>query len=274
MPTFESDHSRYHYETYGDGPPLLLLHGFTGSAVSWQGVIERLSPHFSITAVDLPGHGQTVAPDDPSRYRMEHVARDLAALIRQKLSPPVNVLGYSMGGRLALFLALEYPQLIRSLILESASPGLADEVEREARRSSDDTLADRIEAQGIEAFVDYWEAIPLFEPQRGLPDEIRLSLREQRLQNSPRGLANSLRGMGTGVQPSLWGRLGELAIPVMVMAGERDTKFAEMARQMGVLIQGADLRLISEAGHTIHVEKPGMFCECVGAFLRKCGEGT
>lgn len=257
----------YHYEFAGDGPLLVLLHGFTGSLENWRSHVKVLSEQYHVLTVDLPGHGQTDAPDDPTRYQMQQTAADLVALREQLDFHPAHLLGYSMGARLALYVAVTYPGQVRSLILESGSPGLATEAERQARVRSDEGLADRIEQDGIAAFVDYWEQIPLFASQQNLSADVRLRLREMRLQNCQTGLANSLRGMGTGVQPSLWQRLNELNMPVLLLAGALDTKFVGIAQQMYDWIPNARLVIVPDVGHTIHLEAPAVFQAHVLEFL-------
>ncbi len=262
----------YFVTATGNGRPLALLHGFTGSSANWEVVTAVLAPHFRVIAIDLLGHGRTASPPDPTRYQMEKAAADVTEIIQHTLSAfsaPLrfNLLGYSMGGRLALYIALHYPHLIQSLILESASPGLAVEAERAARRQRDNALADRIERDGIPAFVDFWEKLPLWESQKQLPDEKRLALRRQRLQNNPTGLANSLRGMGTGVQPSLWSRLGELEMPVLLLAGALDEKFVGINRQMAAQMPTAQLAVVPDAGHIVHLERPSVFQHLLASFL-------
>jgi 2-succinyl-6-hydroxy-2,4-cyclohexadiene-1-carboxylate synthase len=249
--------------------PLLLLHGFTGSSSSWNGVAARLEAHFRLIRVDLLGHGRSPAPADPARYRIEAAAADLESILQQVAAVPADVLGYSMGGRLALYLALSRPSLVRSLILESASPGLVTAAEREARRRQDDALARRIEQQGIEAFVQEWEQLPLFAGQKKLPPATRQALRRQRLGNRPPGLANSLRGLGTGSQPSLWQRLPELSMPLLLLAGELDEKFAGINREMAAAVPQAHLIIVPGAGHTIHLEQPQLFTAAIVDFLSK-----
>jgi 2-succinyl-6-hydroxy-2,4-cyclohexadiene-1-carboxylate synthase len=161
-----------------------------------------------------------------------------------------------MGGRLALYLAVHHPGVVATLSLESASPGLKTERERRDRRATDEALAARIEREGIEAFVDYWEALPLWESQRGLPPKIRAAQRERRLANDPVGLANSLRGMGTGVQPSLWEALPGVNQPTSLLTGERDRKFTVIAEQMRAALPRATLASAPGAGHNIHLEQP------------------
>ena len=259
MPYQMVNQLRYHYEQVGFGPPVLLLHGFTGRGRNWEGVSS-----FEFIGVDLLGHGLTDAPTDPARYGMEYAAADLATLILDLTTSPVHLVGYSMGGRLALYLAWHYPHLFRSLVLESGSPGLASSAERQTRRASDEQLAQRLERDGIEPFVTYWEQIPLFASQNQLPDEVRQQLHQQRLQNNPAGLANSLRGMGTGVQPSLWEQLPELHLPVLLLAGALDSKFVTIAQQMAEQLPQAQFALIPNAVHTIHLEQPSAWAKAVG----------
>lgn len=255
----------YWVEQFGDGPPLLMLHGFTGSAVAWRNLAGAWP--YRVIAVDLPGHGRTGCPTDAGRYAIESVAADLAVLLDRLQAIPAHVLGYSMGGRLALYLAVTRPSLIRSLILESASPGLETEEARLARRIQDAALADRIETEGIEAFVTEWESLPLFAPQRRLSPEVRGALRRQRLHNNPHGLAGSLRGMGTGSQPSLWPSLSEVQLPVLLLAGGLDEKFRSINERMAASLPDARLQIMADAGHTTHHEQPAAFQAEVLSFL-------
>lgn len=251
-------------------PAVVLLHGFTGSSASWAQIAPRLAQAgYRVWAPDLLGHGAGDAPADPARYAMAQAAADLAALFRiwqgeageQAGEKPLHLLGYSMGGRLALYLALHHPQWVQTLVLESASPGLDDPAQRAARRAQDEALAQRILERGISAFVDEWERLPLWASQARLPEEVRRSLRRQRLANRPLGLANSLRGMGTGVQPSLWPHLGELTCPVLLVVGAEDAKFVAINRRMARLIPQARLVVVPQAGHTVHLEQPAAFVE-------------
>ncbi|MDX2139053.1 MAG: 2-succinyl-6-hydroxy-2,4-cyclohexadiene-1-carboxylate synthase [Chloroflexota bacterium] len=251
-------------------PPLVLLHGFTGSAHSWEAHTAALAAHYRVLRPDLPGHGATPA-STPADCAIETVARQLARLIETTLAPPVTLLGYSMGGRLALYTALEYPQLIHTLILESASPGIADDAERLARRAADDALAQRILDQGITRFVDAWERLPLFATYARLPDETRTALRQARLANDPTGLAHSLRGMGTGVQPSLWARLPALSCHVLLITGADDAKFTGIARQMMPTLPDGQHVIITASGHTPHLEQPDAFQSALQNFMRLQG---
>ena len=248
-------------------PVLVMLHGFTGSAAGWGRQLDMLAAYgLRVIALDLLGHGQSDAPGDPRRYAIEHCQQDiLAALQELGVSKGQAILfGYSMGGRIALYTA--FSGFFRALILESASPGLENPAEREQRRTSDEALAASIERDGVQAFIERWEKLPLFASQRTLPFESREALRRQRLQNSASGLAQSLRGVGTGIQPSLYARLPMLHVPVLLIAGELDTKFTAIARHMARALPQAQLHIVSGAGHTVHLERPEEFASLIGNF--------
>lgn len=257
----------YEWQQSPGAGTLVLLHGFTGSTASWQELLPYLDlPGWRIIALDMLGHGRSDAPADPQRYSIEHCREDIIAALRELDIKPGEaiLLGYSMGGRIALYSALA--GFFRAAILESASPGLVSAAERARRRDSDNMLADRIEREGLAAFVAYWEQLPLFASQSALPHEIRARLHEQRMRNRPSGLANSLRGIGTGMQPSLHERLQELHIPVLLIAGELDTKYCAIARQMAAALPDSTLHIVSNAGHTVHLEQPAMFTALVSQF--------
>lgn len=251
------------------GPVLVMLHGFTGSAAGWSSQLDALAAYdLRVIALDLLGHGQSDAPGDPQRYTIERSQLDILAAL-QKLGVSKGqaiLLGYSMGGRIALYTA--FSGFFRALILESASAGLEDPVEREQRRISDEALAASIEQDGVQAFVERWEKLPLFASQRSLTLECRETLHRQRLQNRATGLAQSLRGVGLGVQPSLYTRLPTLRLPALLIAGELDAKFTAITRHMAQLLPQSQLRIIPGAGHTVHLERPGEFVSLVGDFIR------
>jgi 2-succinyl-6-hydroxy-2,4-cyclohexadiene-1-carboxylate synthase len=198
---------------------------------------------------------------------MAATVADLVAVLDRQGIGRAHVLGYSMGGRVALALALAHPDRVGALVLESASPGLAGAGERAARVAADAALAARIEREGVPAFVDCWEALPLWASQARLSADARAALRAQRLQNTPVGLANSLRGLGTGSQPPLWDRLGDLAAPTLLVAGCDDAKFSDLARRMAEAIPANELLLVHSAGHAVHLEQPAVFARLVRDFL-------
>jgi 2-succinyl-6-hydroxy-2,4-cyclohexadiene-1-carboxylate synthase len=226
---------------------LVLLHGFTQTGRSWDSVAAELGERYRCFAPDLPGHGDA-ADRRPATF-------DAVTAYLGALKPSRFVLcGYSMGGRLALHAALALGSRVERLVLIGASPGIADPAERAERRRTDDVLAERIEAGGLEAFVDEWGELPLFASQ---PRGVAQAAREDRLRNTASGLAAALRGMGTGTMEPLWDRLGELPMPVTLVAGEHDAKFRAIAERMARAIEHPSLIVIGGAGHAAHLERPG-----------------
>jgi 2-succinyl-6-hydroxy-2,4-cyclohexadiene-1-carboxylate synthase len=262
MPNLSLNDLNYHYHRWGQGAPFLMLHGFTGSGATWAQLAEMVSG-YTVIAPDLIGHGQTDAPNNPARYSIEQSAADLIELIAQLGLGKVRLLGYSMGARLALYTALHYPAQVEGLIMESGSPGLATEAERAQRRAQDETLAQRIEHEGVAAFVNHWENLPLFETQKRLPPEVQAAVRAGRLQNRAVGLAHSLRGMGTGAQPALWEELPQLNVPTTLITGVLDQKYDAIARAMVAALPAARHIVIPDAGHTPHLEQPGQFIHAI-----------
>jgi 2-succinyl-6-hydroxy-2,4-cyclohexadiene-1-carboxylate synthase len=257
-------------ERAGAGPPVVLLHGFTGSAATWRPLVEVLAPAFTTLSVDLVGHGESDAPAELEHYRMRPAVDDLAALLRAQGFERATWLGYSLGGRVALQVGVHRPDVVSSLVLEGATPGLADEAERAARVRADEELADRIERDGLEWFADYWGALPLWDSQREtLSEEQRAALRRQRLAQRPVGLANSLRGMGTGAMEPVHGRLQEVEAPVMLITGALDAKFTEIAGEMAQTLRDVTMAQVAGAGHAAHLERPGQFAALVLDFLRR-----
>jgi len=225
---------------------LVLLHGFTQTSAGWDGVARELAGRYRLLPPDL-GAGPWEAELD----RLE------------ALAPAEHVLaGYSMGGRLALALALRRPERVRRLVLVSASPGLADPAERDARRAADAALAGRIEAIGAEAFAREWAAQGLF---AGQPAEVAARAHEDRLRRSAGEHAAQLRGLGTGVMPPLWERLGELGMPVALVVGERDAKFRAIAERMAERLPDARVVVVPGAGHAVQLEAPAAVAAAIDA---------
>lgn len=256
-----------HLEVAGSGPPLALLHGFTGSGRSWGRFGELLARHFTTIAIDAVGHGSSESPRELAHYSMDAAAPDVVTAVQKAGFREADWLGYSMGGRLALHVAAAYPEHVRRLTLIGASAGLRTAAEREARVASDAKLVELIEGEGIEAFTNYWEAIPLFASQARLPGEQRAAIRAGRLRNSPLGLANSLRGMGAGAQRALHDNLPALPMPVFAMAGELDTKYTEIAYELAEAIPHGVAMVIPDAGHAAQTEQPELCADAVAAFL-------
>lgn len=261
------DGLRLNVRVLGAGDPLLLIHGFTGCMEAWgEELISGLSKAHQVVAVDLVGHGESDMSADPERYRVHELVEDLTQVLDAVAMEKARWLGYSMGGRLALAAAILAPARLSSLVLESASPGLARESERRARRRADEALAEGVLRGGMEEFVDHWMGLPLFATQGKLPREVQERNRERRLRNRPEALAACLRGMGTGVQPSFWDSLPEINVPTLLLTGEEDRKFTNIAQQMAERIPGAVLRLVPKAGHAIHLENPFAWLAAVRTF--------
>ncbi|MED1411787.1 MULTISPECIES: 2-succinyl-6-hydroxy-2,4-cyclohexadiene-1-carboxylate synthase [Bacillus] len=258
----------YEYGVVGSGEPLLLLHGFTGSMETWRSFIPSWSEQFQVILVDLVGHGKTESPEDVTHYDIQNVALQMKELLEHLHIEKAHILGYSMGGRLAITMACLYPEYVRSLLLENCTAGLKSAEERKERRERDERLADKIEQEGIESFVSMWENIPLFETQKRLSQNVKEDVRKERLANNPKGLANSLRGMGTGAQPSWWNELQNLKIPVLLLNGESDEKFFRLLKNIEKCISHAKFVKIDGAGHAIHVEQPEKFDTIVKGFLK------
>ncbi|MDM5190511.1 2-succinyl-6-hydroxy-2,4-cyclohexadiene-1-carboxylate synthase [Bacillus sp. DX4.1] len=258
----------YEYEVVGSGEPLLLLHGFTGSMETWRTFIPSWSKQFQVIVIDLVGHGKTESPEQIKHYDIQNVASHMIALLDHLQIQKAHILGYSMGGRLAITMACLHPERVSSLLLENCTAGLRSEAERKERREKDKQLADRIEQEGIEVFVNKWENIPLFASQKKLSLHVQEKVREERLLNNPKGLANSLRGMGTGAQPSWWEELYQLQMPVLLMNGEYDQKFFHILINMRKHIPHAQFIKIDGSGHAIHVEQPQKFDTIVKGFLK------
>jgi len=226
-------------------PALVLLHGFTQTRQGWRRTVAALEGSHRALAPDLPGHGQAAG-------RTASFAA-CSAYVRALGGERFALCGYSMGGRIALHAALALGPRVERLVLVGASPGLADAAERTARRAADLALADRIEAIGVEAFAREWGAQPLF---AGQPERVAAAAHADRLRNTAPGLAAALRGLGTGAMEPLWDRLGELTIPVTLVAGERDEKFRTIAERMAAAIPDARLVVVPGAGHAAQLERP------------------
>jgi len=234
------------------GQPVVLLHGFTQTRQSWRRTIA--AGRYRAIAPDLPGHG-LAAERRPASFAA------CAAYVRALAGGPCTLVGYSMGGRVALHTALTLPGLVERLVLVGASPGIADPAEREARRRADLELAGRIEAIGVEAFAAEWGGQPLF---AGQEERVAAAAHADRLRNTAAGLAAALRGLGTGVMPPLWDRLGELSIPVTLVLGERDEKFRAIAERMAPAISDCRVEIVAGAGHAAQLERPEAVAAAIG----------
>jgi 2-succinyl-6-hydroxy-2,4-cyclohexadiene-1-carboxylate synthase len=233
---------------------LVLVHGFTQTLRSWDWLAATLSETFQVVRVDLPGHGGSGG--------VEMSFEETAAAIGDAGGTATYV-GYSMGGRLCLRLALDRPDLVQALVLVGASPGLADGAERAARRDADEALAADIKRIGTAAFLERWMAQPMFSTLQPRPEDLAA-----RLDNTPAGLAAALRRLGTGVQEPMWDRLGELKMPVLAVTGQEDARYGHIAEEMADAIGvNAQVVALAGAGHAAHLERPVSFHRLLAAFL-------
>ena len=255
-----------------EAPPVVVLHGFTGSTESMRGVVTELCQTRTTVSIDLVGHGCSDAPDDVAAYSMDSCAEQVACVIDSLALDRPHLLGYSMGGRTALSFCAAYPERARSALLVGASAGLADPKARAARVKDDEALADQILAGGLVAFVDEWMAKPIFASQVRLGEIELASARMQRMNNRPLGLAMSLRGMGTGAMTPL--ELNGLKVPTKFVAGAEDEKFCGIARAYAGRLPNAQCEIVASAGHAVHLENPEAFGRVARAFFARVDSGS
>ena len=242
------------HHTSGSGSRLVFIHGFTQTRHTWQDVTKNLSSQFEVVLVDAPNHGDS---SDIS-LNLETGANAIV-----EVGQSATYVGYSMGARLCLTAALAHPQQVKRLVLISGTAGIEDKDERLARVVSDEELAMRIEQNGVTNFIDLWLALPIFSGLTTLNNQ-----REIRLCNTATALASSLRLCGAGKQQPTWSRLKELTMPVLIVAGENDKKFVELAQRLTAAIgDNAKLQIIEKSGHTPHLEQPQQFLDVVNEFL-------
>jgi 2-succinyl-6-hydroxy-2,4-cyclohexadiene-1-carboxylate synthase len=263
------DGASYEVRTGGVGPPLLLIHGFTGRGSDWAPFLPALGKKTTTITVDLLGHGESDSPAEPARHAIERQAADLAAILRRLGAAPAAVVGYSLGARVALRMAVASSGVVARLMLESPSAGIVGPADRAARRDTDEQLARLLDREGIEAFVDRWENLPLFVPERALGDEARARLHAARLRNRPGGLAASLRGAGQGAMEPLHGRLSSVNAPTIVLAGALDEAGSERARGIAAGIPGARLAIMEGVGHAPHREAPDRVASLLLEFIAR-----
>ena len=246
-------------------PVILFLHGFLGSRGDWIDLVKPFSDDYRCLLVDLPGHGENRSLPE-NDYTIQGCTQALLHLFDKLDIDRANILGYSMGGRLALYFAVTYPDRCHRVILESSSPGLKTKLERDERVGNDEELAAKLELEGLDVFLKEWYDKPIFATLKEHPGKLSRLL-EQRRQSDPAGLALSLRIMGTGKQQSLWDRLNEINLPLLLLAGEQDIKFSGIASAMADLCPTAEVCIIANAGHNVHIEQPEQFVRVALDFL-------
>jgi 2-succinyl-6-hydroxy-2,4-cyclohexadiene-1-carboxylate synthase len=256
---------RLNYEVIGEGTPVTMLHGFTQSGRSWHEVISLMPAGWKWVVPDLRGHGETrVRPGAPST--MDACTADLETLWEHLGIERTHLVGYSMGGRLALHIAAARPERILSLLTIGAHAGL-DEEAREGRRRGDEALAQRIEKDGLEAFVNYWSGLPMFEGLERRGPSFVAQMRAARMDNHVAGLAESLRGMGAGAMRPVWQNLARVTCPCTFVAGQLDHGYAASARRLAASVPSGRVVIVQRAGHTVHQERPEAFARLLLAHL-------
>lgn len=255
----------------GDGQPIVALHGFTGDGSTMEPLVSAARAGRPAVLIDCIGHGQSDAPDTLEPYMMSSVVDQVLSVVGSHGSGIVHLVGYSMGGRIALSVAARAPWHFASVTTLSATPGISDPIERAARHDADLAMAERIEANGLETFVDGWLALPLFAPMVSAMDSEELhATRKQRLTNSSLGLANSLRGTGTGAMPPVWSSLPGLRSPFLALAGSLDRRYVDIAREAAACAPFGRSGVVPDAGHALHVENPDEVARLLREFLKGC----
>jgi 2-succinyl-6-hydroxy-2,4-cyclohexadiene-1-carboxylate synthase len=252
----------YYQQGQSDGIPLIFLHGFMGNGKIWLPIMQNLTENFYSIAVDLPGHGQTEA--DISEIDFDILSEKLIGLIdEQELDRPV-IIGYSMGGRIALYTALGFPDKFRGMIIESASPGIENEDERYQRLINDRKIAEKLRISDMRTFLSVWYRQPVFEY---LAENIKNKIIEKKVTGNPRELADAFERFSQGIQPSLWNDMHHWHRPTLLLAGENDQKYVEILRRMALEMPSAQVKIIKNAGHIIHLENRADFLSALKSFL-------
>lgn len=262
-------HREIFNETATKYPPVYLLHGFTGSAEDWRQTASGILIEYPVYAIDLPGHGKNASVDDITLYTADAIISSIKETLDFYKVKKLILCGYSMGGRAALSFATKHPEYISALILESTTAGIINYEDRQNRIKNDEKIASLITSESMEYFIDYWINIPLFESQKTLPYEKLEAVRKNKLLNNSIGLANSLKGFGTGSMPVLWDELKGLKFPVLLITGELDKKFTTISKEMVKLLPNGVHYIVPGSGHNVHLEKPEHFLNLTNEFLRK-----
>ncbi|MEI7924746.1 MAG: alpha/beta fold hydrolase [Chloroflexota bacterium] len=270
MPYIEVDGLPLMVDKIGKGPAVVLLHGFASEGRPCRPLVWTLDREFATISLDLVGHNTSGSPIALTRYEMPRVVDDLVALIHTLGFERAAWVGHGLGGNIALQVAVRHPEATWAIALEAASPGIEDAEARTRQRTEDEALASRLETNGLSAFVDEWEALPIWESQRRVlsPQQLE-ALHIERLSQRAKGLANVVRGMGLGAQEWVGDRLPQVTIPALLLAGSLDTAACDAARGMAASLPNATVTILEGAGHTAHLEQPEAFNEAVLAFLRE-----
>ncbi|HKW70559.1 MAG TPA: alpha/beta fold hydrolase [Candidatus Dormibacteraeota bacterium] len=261
----EREDVKLSYFVAGSGSPVTLLHGFTQSGQSWREVIARMPDGWRWIVPDLRGHGETQTRRG-APCSMDGCTNDLVAMWEEMDVGRTHLVGYSMGGRLALHVAARRPERLLSLLTVGAHAGLEEDA-REGRKRGDEGLAERIEKDGLESFVDYWGALPMFAGLERRGPSYLAEIRAERLKNHVTGLACSLRGMGAGIMEPVWDDLGHVKAPCTFVAGQLDHGYVASARRLAAAVPNGRFDIVPRAGHAVHQERPEAFARVLASHL-------
>lgn len=248
---------------------ILFLHGFTGSANDWRDVTAKIDKRFNKIALDLVGHGKSSSPSSINYYTIDSIVNQIEHVLVSLRLKEIILCGYSMGGRIAMNFTIAKPEFIKGLILESASAGMKNVKERNERKTKDNELGDFIEKNSLEDFAAQWLDQELFGTLRRFSNEKLKRMKEERAKNSKIGLANSLRGFGTGTMPYIGSEFIKLKIPVFLITGGLDDKFTRINQNLKKVMRSAKHKIISTAGHNTHLEEPKKYIEAVNGFVSR-----
>lgn len=246
---------------------LIFLHGFTGCAEDWLPVIEQMPDKYNYVAVDIIGHGKSDSPSNSTLYSVESMVQQIKFIKDKLTSEKVFFLGYSMGGRLALNYAINYPDDVKGLILESSTAGIKNDDERNKRFESDLKIVEYIESHSSEEFIEFWSDQELFNTQRRFSNDKLKKLKKKKAAASKIGYANSLRGFSTGVMPPVHDKLKKIPLKVLLITGDLDSKFTGINARLAKRFFKAKHKIVRNSGHNTHLEEPKRFIEIVTNYL-------
>jgi 2-succinyl-6-hydroxy-2,4-cyclohexadiene-1-carboxylate synthase len=246
---------------------VLFLHGFTGCAEDWLPVFEQMPAKYNYIALDIVGHGKSDAPVNPAQYNIESISAQIKS-IKDHLTPnKIFLLGYSMGGRIALSYTALYPDDVKGLILESATAGIKNDAERQKRYEEDLKLAEFIESHSLEEFIEMWSDQELFNTQRRFSNDKLKKLKKKKASGSKIGYANSLKGFSTGIMLPVHDKLKKIPLKVLLITGDLDSKFTGINARLAKRFFKAKHKIVRNSGHNTHLEDPKRFIEIVINYL-------
>lgn len=267
----EIDKIKYYVEIVGNGPAVICLHGFSEDQSTWKYLNLK---HYTLYKIDIIGHGKSDKPKEEEYYTLKNILNHLYKLIHSLVRTSYSLLGYSMGGRIALAYTIKFQDEVEALILESASYGILDENKRQLRYLKDKELAEQILNKGIYWFEAYWSSLSIFDTQKRLSKALQEQIKTRRLKNSELALSNSLLGIGQGVFPCLRTELSLLPMPILYICGRLDKKYCELGEEFARENTNIICVKLEAAGHNVHLEKLEEFQNTVIRFLKgeNCNE--